>query len=82
MIQWNKQEKIAEDELKDNNKQNFKKKKSRQGVLVRFPVKFYKRLKKEAKFREIPMSKLLNDKLKQCEWIKDYSVLIRKELIQ
>ncbi len=80
MIEWSEQEKVAEDELNNNHKHNYKKKRSNQGILVRVPPRFYKKIKKESELRKIPMSRLLEEKLKQCEWISDKKVLIRKEL--
>lgn len=80
MIKWGEQNKKAEEELKEAQEQRFHNKRSRQGVLVRFPKKFYWKLKRESTIRKIPMSKLLNEKLEQCEWITTRKVLIEKEL--
>lgn len=80
MIKWGEQIQNAEKYIKEAHKERFHKKESKQGVLVRFPKLFYKKLKIEARLKKIPMSKLLKEKLSQCEWITSKKVLIEKEL--
>jgi len=73
-IDWKKQEKKHQNELRESGRV-FKKRKKNTSVLVRFPEVFYNKLKREAKLRQIPMSKLLLEKLPQCTWIRTEDIL-------